>query len=148
MTVFLTSLTVWHWLVFGAALMSVEAFIPGAFFLWPGLAAILVGLVTALVPLPWTISVTIWALLSIATLTGWIFYRRKHPKVETPNTLNQRGHEYIGRQFTLEKPVVNGNGEIRTSDTVWKAVAGADYAAGTVVKVTGVEGTSLRIEAA
>ena len=142
----LSSLTVWHWLIFGSCLMIMEMFIPGAFFLWPGLAAILVGLVTALVPMPWTAAVTLWALLSLVTLTGWLLYRRKNPKAEATNTLNQRGHEFIGRQFTLEKPVINGSGEIRTADTVWKVVATTDFPAGTVVKVTGVEGTSLRVE--
>lgn len=147
MIAFLSTLTVWHWLIFGAGLMSVEVFLPGAFFLWPGLAAVLVGFITALVPLPWTASVTIWAILSLVTLTGWIFYRKKHPATEIPNTLNQRGHEYIGRHFTLEKPVLNGSGEIRTADTVWKIIAAQDYPAGTVVKVTGVESTLLRVEA-
>lgn len=146
MIAFLESLTLWHWLVFGAGLMTVEIFLPGAFFLWPGLAAILVGLMSSILPLHWTTSVTLWALLSLATVTGWTFYRKKHPRTETQNTLNQRGHEYIGRQFTLEKPVVNGAGEIHTADTVWKIVAGADYPAGTIVRVTGVEGTSLRVE--
>ncbi|MBI2234421.1 MAG: NfeD family protein [Micavibrio aeruginosavorus] len=145
---FLSALTFWHWLIFGLGLMALEAFLPGAFFLWPGLAAIVVGLALMGVPtLGWTAQITVWAVLSVILVTGWVLYRKKHPKAEIPNTLNQRGHEYIGQHFTLDKPVVNGKGEIRAGDTVWKTVSAIDYPIGTVVKVTGVEGTLLRIHA-
>lgn len=144
---FLSALTFWHWLIFGLGLMALEAFVPGAFFLWPGLAALVVGMVLTGAPtLGWTVQITVWAVLSVILVTGWILYRKKHPKAETPNTLNQRGHEYIGQHFTLDKPVVNGKGEIRAGDSVWRVIASSDLPAGATVRVTGVEGTALRIE--
>lgn len=144
---FLSALTFWHWLIFGLGLMALEAFLPGAFFLWPGLAAIVVGLVLIGAPtLGWTAQITVWAVLSVILVTGWVLYRKKHPKTDTPNTLNQRGHEYIGQHFTLDKPVVNGKGEIRAGDSVWRVIASSDIPAGATVRVTGVEGTALRIE--
>ncbi|HEY8189575.1 MAG TPA: NfeD family protein [Micavibrio sp.] len=148
MIAFLSSLTCWHWLVFGVGLMAVETFLPGAFFLWPGLAATLVGLICILLPLPWTVAVPLWATLSVVTVTGWIFYRKKHPRAETPNTLNRRGHEFIGQTLTLDKPVINGKGEIHAGDTIWRVVSTGDLPAGMTVRVTALDGTALRIEKA
>lgn len=146
MIAFLTSLTCWHWLVFGAGLMALEAFLPGAFFLWPGLAATIVGLITALLPLPWTAAVSLWALLSVMSVTGWVLYRKKHPRSESPSTLNRRGQEFIGQTLTLTKPIINGKGEIHAGDTIWRVVSSRDLPAGVTVKVTGIEGTALRVE--
>ena len=138
----------WHWMIFGVALIAVEAFIPGAFFLWPGLAAILVGLIVGLAPaLPWTASVGLWAVLSVATVVAWIVYRRKNPSREKPlSMLNRRGEQYIGQRFTLDKPVINGKGEMKVADTIWRVTSKTDIPAGTPVRVVAVEGTSLCIE--
>ena len=34
----------WNWMLAGVALMAIEAIVPGFFFLWMGVAALLVGL--------------------------------------------------------------------------------------------------------
>lgn len=145
MTEFLASLTVWHWLILGVALMAIETLIPGAFFLWLGLAAILTGLLTVIIHLPWTIAVGIWAILSVISVVAWTAYRKTHPKAEADSGLNQRGQEFVGQVFTLDKPVVNGKGEIRAGDTIWKIVSNQDLSAGVQVQVTGLDGTALRV---
>ena len=144
-----SDLTVWHWLVFGLALIGLEVLIPGAFFLWPGVAAIIVGALTALIPgMGWIAALTLWAALSVLTIVGWILYRRKNPAQIAPNTLNRRGEQYIGKLYTLVEPTHNGQGTLRVDDTVWKVVASSDLPGGTQIRVTGVDGTSLRIEPA
>jgi len=35
-------------------------------------------------------------------------YLRRHPIATDTPTLNKRGHQYIGRIFTLDQPIVNG----------------------------------------
>ncbi|HHO67888.1 MAG TPA: NfeD family protein, partial [Gammaproteobacteria bacterium] len=62
-------------------------------------------------------------------------------------TLNRRGEQYIGRVFTLETPLVNGMGKIRIDDTTWK-IEGPDCEPGTRIRVTGVDGTILKVEPA
>lgn len=141
----LSSLTVWHWLILGVVLMAIETLIPGAFFLWLGLAAILTGLLTWAVEMPWTIAVGIWAALSVISVVSWTTYRKKHPKSETSSGLNQRGQEFTGQVFTLDKPVINGKGEIRAGDTIWKILCNQDLSAGTQIRVTGLDGTALRV---
>jgi membrane protein implicated in regulation of membrane protease activity len=53
----------------------------------------------------------------------------------------------LGREFTLEKPIIDGNGTVRIGDTVWR-VAGPDTPAGTKVKVVQVDGANLTVAAA
>lgn len=146
MLTLLTALTFWHWFVFGMMLMVLEVMIFGAFFLWLGIAALMIGVAMMFVPMLWTISIPLWATLSIVLILGFQLYRKKNPKTEVNSGLNQRGHEYIGQVFTLEKPVLHGKGEIRTADTVWKIVCNQDVSAGSSVRVTGLDGTSLRVE--
>lgn len=150
MIAFLQSMGYWHWLVFGAVLIAAEVFVPGALMMWPGVAAIVVGIALVAVPgMSWTTAVGLWAVLSVVSVAGWIAWRKKHPATGSETgTLNQRGHEFIGQIFTLEKPVVNGKGEIRAGDTVWRAICDRDVSSGQPVRVTAVEGTSLRIEPA
>lgn len=143
---FFANMTSWHWLVFGIGLIALEIALPGTFLLWPGLAAIIVGLVLSLVPgLAWTSCVGLWAVLSVLTVVAFIIYRNKHPDSRPVSLLNRRGEQYVGQRFTLEKPIVNGKGDMKVDDTIWKVVSNQDIAANSVVVVTMVEGTSLRV---
>lgn len=148
MTAFLASLLFWHWFILGGLFLLAEMLVPGAILLWPGIAAIALGLITFAVPsLPWTLTVPLWAILSVATAFGWRAYRQKNPAPVNPATatLNQRGSQYVGRTFTLTKPVINGVGEMRVDDTIWKIVSEQDITNGATVKVINVEGTYLRV---
>lgn len=146
----LNDIVYWHWFVLAGFMLLIEMIAPAAIFLWPGAAAALIGIVCLIVPsLPWTVSVPLWGILSVAAAYGWRLYRQKNPAKVDPgaSTLNRRGSEYIGRTLTLSEPVQNGVGQVKVGETIWKVVSNADYAAGAQVKVTGVEGTSLRVEA-
>ncbi len=46
----LTTWSVWHWLVLGFVLLIAETLVPGVFLLWWGLAAIVAAGVMVLVP--------------------------------------------------------------------------------------------------
>lgn len=148
MAEFLSNLSPWHWLVFGLVLMGLEVLVPGAFFLWPGAAALLVGLLLAVFPsMAWSTALILWAVLSVTTLLGWLAYRRRKPTAQpAPTTLNRRGQQYIGRLYTIVTPIVNGEGDMRVDDTIWKIVADEDLSGGTQVRVVAVEGTSLHVE--
>ena len=53
----------------------------------------------------------------------------------------------VGREFTLEKPIVDGTGTVRIDDTIWR-VAGPDAPAGSRVRVVQADGASLTVAAA
>ena len=60
--------------------------------------------------------------------------------------LNRRTEGYVGRVFTLEKPIVDGIGTVRIDDTVWR-VSGPDCPAGSRVKIASANGSDLLVEA-
>ena len=138
----------WHWWVAGLLLMAVEAFLPGAFFLWIGLAALLAGVLVLMVPgMAAVVQVGLFAALAIGSVIGSRQLRvrgaGREQGQQTP--LNERGRLYIGRVFTLEAPIRDGIGHLRVDDGQWR-IAGPDLAAGSRVRVQSVDGATLRVE--
>jgi len=135
----------WNWWVLGVALMAVEALLPGFFFLWMGVAALLVGLVLAVWPgMEWTWQVMLFAMLSVGSIVAWQIRLRRHPTPTADSLLNRRGHQYVGRVFTLDAPIINGHGKIRVDDSTWKVVVTRDCPAGTRLRIVGVSGVVLQ----
>lgn len=143
MSQFLAALEFWHWLVLGVALAIIEVFAPGAFFLWLGISAGIVGIVLWLIPgLDWEYQLLLAAILSVASVVIARRYLTIHPLESDEPNLNLRGHQYVGRTFTLEEPVINGRGKIRVDDSTWK-ISCDDCDAGTKVVINGVDGVVL-----
>jgi len=137
----------WNWWVLGVALMAIEALVPGFFFLWMGVAALLVGLTLTILPeMPWTWQVFLFALLSVGSIVAWRMRLRRHPTRTADPLLNRRGHQYIGRVFTLDAPVINGHGKIRVDDSTWKVLVEQDCPAGARLRIVGVNGVMLKGE--
>ncbi len=135
----------WHWLVLAVLLTIVEVFAPGTFFVWMGVSAAVVGLLLWLLPgLGWEFQVMLFALLSVGSVVTWRFVQKRHPTQTEQPLLNRRGEQYVGRVFTLEEPIVNGQGKIRVDDSTWK-VQGEDCGAGTKVIVSSAEGVVLLV---
>ena len=144
---FFAQIEFWHWWIAAVVLVIVEVFAPGAIFIWLGAAAAVTGLVLLVLPeTPWQAQFLIWSLLSAVTVAGWRFYLKRYPTETDQPTLNRRGEQYVGRQFTLNDPVVNGQGKIRVDDSTWKIETETDLPAGAKGSVTAVEGTVLKVE--
>jgi len=136
----------WHWFVLGLILMILELFAPGAFFLWIGLAAGVTGALLWVAPeLGWQSQLMWFAAFSITSIILWMKIGKRTLKETDHPTLNQRGQQYVGRVFTLQDPIVNGDGKIAVDDSIWKII-GKDCPAGTKVKVSGVQGVILEVE--
>ena len=149
MTEFFSEMTFWHWFIFGGLLMIVEMLVPSTLFLWPGISAVVMGVVKLVVPgLGWPVAIAIWAILSVVTVVGWTKYRKMHPAQRTENGLNDRSQQYVGNSYTLTKPLENGKGEIKAGDTVWAVTGAGTLPAGSQVKVTGSDGAVLKVEKA
>ena len=138
----------WHWVVLGVALAILELTTPALLFLPMGLAAGVIALLLIFFPgLPWVWQVALFASISLVSVLVGRTWLRRNPTPSDEPTLNRRGHRYVGRVFTLDAPIVNGVGKIRVDDSTWK-VKGLDAQAGERVRVVGVDGTELRVEAA
>ena len=137
----------WTWWIAGVVLVILEMFLPSTYFLWLGVAALLVGLVVLLVPdLGLDYQLLIFAALAVCSVVaGRVWLRRRPIQTDIP-TLNRRGSQYLGREFTLHEAIVNGVGKLHVDDTFWKAM-GPDLPEGSRVRVTGLDGTVLKVEA-
>ena len=137
----------WHWLILAVVLVVFEMFAPGASFLWIGIAAALTGILLWVMPnLEWTTQVLIFAVLSVLSVIAWRAWAKRHPVTTDQPALNRRGEHYLNRVFTLDEPIVNGVGKIRVDDSTWK-IEGPECEAGSKVRVVGVDGVILRVEA-
>ncbi|WP_374653306.1 NfeD family protein [Dongia sp.] len=138
----------WHWLILAAALAGIEILTPGFFFIWLGGAALITAVVALMAPaLTWENQVLIFALLSAVSVLGWYRFRHRLVIASDDKTLNRRGEQLLGRSATLSEPIVNGRGQIRIDDTVWRC-EGEDLAAGTKVKVVAMHGAVVAVEKA
>ena len=147
MLTFFATLGVWDWLIVGGVLLVMEVLAPGVFMLWLGLAALLVGVVSLVVDWPWQAQFIAFAVFAIAAIPIW---RQLAKQVGMPTDepfLNRRAEAFVGRVFTLGKPIVDGSGTIGIDDTVWR-ITGPDTPAGSKVKVTRVDGAALHVESA
>ncbi len=125
--------------------MAIEAIVPGFFFLWMGVAALIVGLTLTLLPdMSWTYQIMLFALLSVGSIVAWRWRLRRHPTQSADPLLNRRGHQYVGRVFTLDAPAINGHGKIRVDDSTWKVLVERDCPAGTRLRIVGVDGVMLK----
>lgn len=136
----------WHWLLLGLALLCAEMLIASEFvLLWMGVSAIVVGLLTMLLPLNWQTELVLFGVLSIVS---YFTYRKFRPTIVNDKpTLNRRGHSYVGRVFSLSEPIVNGIGKVHVDDSQWR-VAGPDMPMGHSVRVIEVDGATLKVEQA
>jgi len=136
-----TELGPWSWWIGGIILLGLEIFVPGTFFLWFGVAALLVGTLGFFVPMGFGLQISVWVAVSLVLL---IIGRRFFKRAEGADAahLNDRLAHFVGRSFTLAEPIVEGEGRLKIGDTLWR-VTGPDLAAGIKVVVTGADGTAL-----
>jgi membrane protein implicated in regulation of membrane protease activity len=151
---FLASLTMWHWLVAAAIFFVLELLAPGAFMLWLGLSALLVGVISLVLSSlgrldlwPWQYQLIAFAVFTVLSIPLWRRVAARVGKVNDQPFLNRRADAFVGREFTLEKPIVAGNGTVRIDDTIWR-VAGPDLPGGSRVKIVRADAATLVVEAA
>lgn len=138
-----TSLGAWNWLILGVALMALELLAPGIFLFWLGLAALVTGLLAFAIDASWQVQILVFALLTIAAVPLW---RRVSFRGANDNApfLNRRSEALIGREMTLERPILDGVGTLRIDDTVWR-VSGPDAPAGSRVRIVAADGASITV---
>lgn len=137
----------WNWLLLAVALFGLEAVVPGIHFVWFGVAAILVGLIALATDFAWQWQFAAFAVASVATVfIARRFARSDNAPSDAPD-LNDRGAQYISRTVVVENAIESGRGRVRVADTLWQA-EGDDAPAGARVRVTGVRGNVLVVEAA
>jgi len=143
----ITSLGFWNWFILGLLLFILETIVPGVHFLWFGLAAVVVGVLTAATDVAWQWQLIAFGVISVLTVF-WVrrFYRAEVLQSDQPD-LNVRANQYVGRSLVVEQAIQNGRGKVRVGDTLWTA-EGPDSPAGARVTVKEAKGTVLVVERA
>jgi inner membrane protein len=137
--------TFWHWWVLGILLLAVEMMIPGAIFLWMGIAAGAVGVLLLFLPdLSFKVQLGAFAVLAIVAVALARVYLRRNPLTTDQPVLNRRAAQYVGRVLTLTEPIVNGMGSVRVDDSTWR-IQGPDSPIGTVVEIVQADGPILLV---
>lgn len=144
------SLGSWSWWLLGLVLLAAELAVPGAFLIWIGLAAIIIGALSLALwdtgIWAWQVQLLLFAVLAVGlAVVGRRFYSGRGGESDQPN-LNRRGESLVGRTATLHEPIAEGHGRIRLDDTWW-SIIGPDLPAGTQVVIIESNGRDLRVEA-
>ncbi len=145
-TLIMDFLDAYGWFTLGLLLLVAEVLVPGIFLMWFGGAALLTGMVDWLFPeLPWQGQLLVFSVFSVVLVFGVrpFIGLELNKESDRPN-LNRRLHSLIGQTATLTRPIVNGHGEVKIGDTLWR-VTGPDLPRGTRVKVVAVDERTLSL---
>lgn len=140
----LQSLTAWHWLILGVALLGFELVTGSTYILWPAVSALIVGLLLFIAPLGWEMQMMLFFLLSITTLVLGRTHLQKLVKGGEASDLNDPGQAMIGRQVTAAADFTGIEGRVIVGDTQWAArLVDGTARADDLLKVVDVKGATL-----
>ncbi|WP_261841437.1 NfeD family protein [Aliamphritea ceti] len=147
MSEFFTELSPWHWLILGMLLLGFEVLGTAGFLLGIALAALLQAVILFVVPdMGWQQQLLVFALASVIfTLLYWKLFRRFNDRSDQP-LLNDRAAQLVGRQLVLAGPIENGLGRIQIGDTLWRAQADENIAAGSKIEIVDSQGMVLVVK--
>lgn len=136
----------WAWLIGGVVLLIAEVIAPGFFLVFIGAAAMATGLFALLFGLGLVQQLGLFALYAVlAVMVGKRFYANRHTDSTDP-LLNDRVGRLVGKVVTVVTAVDDHGGRVRVGDSEWSA-RGGPAAAGERVRITGVDGNCLTVEA-
>ncbi|MEA9580208.1 MULTISPECIES: NfeD family protein [Xanthomonas] len=135
------------WAVLALLLIAAETLVPGAFLLWMGIAAAAVCvLVLALPGMSLLVQIVAFVVLSFVSVQVYrTWFRGKGRQSDRP-LLNKRAEQLIGRRVLLDQAIHDGRGRAKVDDAFW-VVSGPDLPAGAPVRIVGVDGMTLQVQA-
>lgn len=136
----------WLWLIAAAVLGIGEIIIPGAFLMWMGIAALITGLATLVLPLGVALQLGVFAVMAVASVYAGRRILVRSPIVSADPLLNDRGARLIGEIVTAVTAIDDLSGRVKVGDGVWSA-RGATASVGDRLRVVGLEGGVLIVEA-
>ena len=136
----------WLWLIGGVVLLIAEVIAPGFFLIFIGAAAIATGLFAVLLGLGTVPQLALFALYALlAVMLGRRFYANRHSSSADP-LLNDPARRLVGKVVTVVAAVDDHQGRVRLGDSEWSA-RGGPAGVGERVRITGVDGNCLKVEA-
>ena len=140
------NLTASHWVVLGLALLAIDALLGIGYLLGPGVAALVMAVLSAILPLGPNGQLFGFAVLSILATYGYVrFFKRKPGETDSATGLHNRTQAMVGRETLLTEDVT-GNARIAFGDTLWRVKSNHTIRSGTRVVVSSVDGDVLVID--
>jgi membrane protein implicated in regulation of membrane protease activity len=146
---FLDSMNATKWGIIAVLLVGAELLTGTTYVLWIAAAALVMAVVTFLVPMAWELQFLIFTVLSIALLAAGHFYLRPLMRSDEPSDTNNPVRTMVGRRVVAFSDFDNGEGRVTVGDTQWKASSNAEnLKSGDKLVVTAVVGATLVVEPA
>lgn len=136
----------WNWLILGMVLMGLEMLAPGIFLIWLGLAALVTGVIAGLTGLGWQGASLLFAVLAVISVLAGRRLMATRSGGDAAADLNDPARRLVGQSFTLDRPIADGEGQLKVGDSVWR-ITGPDMVKGARVRVLKVDGATLVVEA-
>ena len=139
----------WHWWILAGILLVGEILSFTSFLLWIAVAAFVTGIVKFFVPtIDWQWQMVLFAILAVigVLLALMILKNRKTPEKKGYQALNSRARIHIGKKFSLDNPIINGEGKIKVGDTYWLIQCDEDLDQGSDIEVIDAKGTTLIVK--
>ena len=138
----------WYWLIGGLILILAEMLVSGVYLLWIGVAALVVGMFTALWPqAPLWLQLAVLAVSMICSVLTGIFLQAKSRKPPDAEHLNTGLQSFVGMYGPAADTFHAGHGRIRLNDSFYTAVAAPSEVIrkGDALLVQSVAGTELQV---
>ena len=137
----------WLWALVGLVLIGAELLMPGVFLLWLGIAALATAAIAAALPTSLELQLTVFALTALLScIAGWLVYRKSARGGRGQPTVNDPRARMVGSIGHVTEAIRDGQGKVRIGDSDWLA-EGPDLAPGAAVRVKGLSGTAVKVEA-
>ena len=136
----------WLWMIGGILLLIAEIIAPGFFLVFIGAAALATGVFALLFGLGTAAQLALFVLYALlAVMVGRRVYASQSTEGGDP-LLNDRSARLVGKVVTVVAAVDEHEGRVRVGDGEWSA-RGGPAALGEQVRITGVDGNCLNVEA-
>lgn len=138
----------WYWFSAALLLFLLELMVPGAFLVWIGLGAAMVGVFLAVFPqAPLELALLVLAASVIVSVLLGVYVQKQRASNQT-SLIEQGLAMYLGREFVLEVPIKpQQTVQIRLDDTFFSATSTVHLVSGQLVRVKAVQGNTLYLEA-
>jgi inner membrane protein len=147
----LSNLGPFHWWALAVLLVGIEMTMPTQYMLWPGLAAIVTGLLLLIFPgLPLVGQLVVFAVMAGGLALTAHYWPKGAAEDDARVHLNQRTAGYIGRQAIVAEDFKGARGIVVLDDSRWQAesIDGRPLSSRTVVEIIGSDGALLKVKPA
>ena len=136
-----------RWLILGVVLLVAEVLTGTTYILWVATAALIVGVLTFILPIAWPLQFSLFFVLAIGLLIAGHKFFRPNMMGEEDSDLNDRAKSMVGMRVKAINDFETGQGRVQVGDTQWRAAMDIGTAkSGQELRVKSVKGTTLMVE--